>query len=245
MIEIASIKDKLIDELWLPIAMKGGSTFYPRLIKNKKMKMLTLTHHNNCHELEKFIKNKLTKKELITGWNRETNEAIRLECERLESARGGYMYEDTIQDNQSGIQDEFPFDILNLDFSSQNPELEEGRIEKEILGIEHTIKIQSAKGNKGMVLIYTTILKSKPLNPPIIKRRSDDIRIQGWKGLSINGLPSNITDCNEKIRCTDKIFQQICFKYQYENVGNVESLCVGLSNSPGYILSIAVLLRRS
>lgn len=245
MTEIALIKDKLLDELWLPIAKQGGSILYHRLKKNKKMKMLTLTHHTNCQELEEFIKNKITKKELIIGWNRVTNEAIRLECERLGSVIGGYVYEDTIHANRSDIQDKFPFDILNLDFSSQNPESEERRLEKEIVSIEHTINLQATKGNKGMVLIYTTLLDSNPLNPDEIKQISDNIRIQGWSGLSINGLPSNTIDYNEKIRCVNEIFQQICSKYQYENIEDINSLCIELSNGSGHILSIAVLLRRS
>ena len=78
------------------------------------MKTLTLTHHSNCQEIEEFIKNKLTTKELIIGWNKGTNEAIRLECERLGSVVGGYVYEDAIYANSSDIQDKFPFDILNF-----------------------------------------------------------------------------------------------------------------------------------
>lgn len=244
MIEIASMKNQLIDQLWLPIAKKGGATFYPRLRINKKMKMLTLVHHSNCREIEEFIKSKLTKKELIIGWNKGRNEAIRLECEKLESVIGGYVYEDTIYANRPDIHDKFPFDIVNLDFSSQSPELENGRIEKEILSIEHTIKIQSDKENKGMVLIYTTILNSRPLNPSTIKRNSNGIGIRGWGELSINDLPSNTKNYEEKIRCLEKILKQVCSKHQYKIIEGLKKSSKSLSGGSKLILSIGMLLKR-
>jgi len=245
MTDIDSIKNRLIDDLWLSIVKEGGEILYPKRKINKQMKMLTLTRHNNCRELEEFIKNKVTKKELIIGWNRETNEAIRLEVEKLESAKGGYVYEDAIRDSQSEIQDDFPFDILNLDFTSQKPELEDERIEKEILGIENTIKMQSDKGNKGMVLIYTTILTSTPLNLQKIKRESDSIWIQGRDRLSTDGFSSNTMDNNNKIRCIKGILTQIFSKYKYNHIVNIGYLCLELSNGSGDILSIAALLKRS
>lgn len=244
MTDISEIKDELITELWIPIAKKGGSMFYPRLKINKKMKVLTLTQHMNCRELEEFIKNKLTKKDLIVGWNRATNESIRLEVEKMESCVGSYVYEDTIQDNESVIQDKFPFDILNLDFSSQKPEIEEGRIEKEVLGIEHTLRIQSNNGNKGMVLIYTTILNSKPLSPLGIKQCSDDISCRGWNGLSIDSPQENILDKEQKIECLKKILEQLPLKYQYSLEDNLSVCCKPLANGSKCILSIGIILKR-
>jgi len=245
MIDISSIGNQLIDELWLPIAKEGGSMFYHTRKKNKEMKMLALTQHKICREIMKeFTKNKLTRKELILGWNRGTNEAIRLECEGLESVISGYAYEDTMKDNPSDILDKFPFDILNLDFSSQNPELEDGRIEKEVISVEHTVRIQSEKGNKKMVLIYTTVLNSNPLSYPAIKQGSDDIRVQEWDGLSINGLPPSMGDNEEKIECLKRVFEQMCFKYRYQMIKNSIAKRP-LSSSSKLIFSIGMLLKRS
>ncbi len=245
MTEIVLIKDRLIDKLWIPIAIAGGKILYSRRKKNKRMKVLTLTHHSNCRETDEFIKNKLTNKELIVGWNKGTTEAIRLEGERLGSVVGPYVYEDSIIGGMPDVQNKFPFDILNLDFSSQNPESEGERGEREILSIEHTINLQADKRNDGMVLIYTTLLDSNPLNLNEIKQSSDNIGIQGWGGLSIDRLPYNTTDYREKIRCLKEILQQIFSKYQYENIEDFDPLCIGLSNGSGYVLSIGVLLIRS
>jgi len=243
--EIASKKDKLIKQLWLPIAIAGGQVLYPRRTKNRRMKVLTLTHHDNCREADKFIRNKLTNKELMVGWNKGTNESMRLEAERLGSVVGPYVYEDSIISGQSDAQDKFPFDILNLDFSSQKPESENGRLEREILSVEYTIKLQSDKGNDGMVIIYTTLLNSKPLDINKVKQKSDNIRIQGWNGLSIDGLPTNTIDSHEKTRCLKEILQQTSSKYQYGNKKFFDPLCRRLSNGSGYILSIGLLLKKS
>lgn len=243
--EIASIKNTLIDELWVPITITGGQVLYLRRKKNKRMKMLTLTHHDNCRELDELIKNKLTNKELIIGWNKGNIEVIRLTGEKLGSVIGPYVYEDSIIGGRNDVQDKFPFDILNLDFSSQKPESENGRLEREILSVEHTIKLQSDKGNDGMVIIYTTLLNSKPLVIDRVKQNSDDIRIQEWNGLSIDDLPSNMIDSHEKIKCLKEILQQIFSKYQYENKKFFDPLHIRLSNGFGYILSIGLLLKRS
>lgn len=244
MAEIALIKNRLIDQLWVPIAITGGNILYPRRTRNKKMKVLTLTHHDNCREADEFIKKKLTNKELMVGWNKGTNEVIRLEAERLGSVIGPYVYEDSIIEGVTDIQNKFPFDILNLDFFSQKPESENGRLEREILSVEHTINLQLNKGNDGVVLIYTTLLDSNPLNIDKIKQNSDNIRIQGRDELFIDDLPSNAIDYQEKIRCLKNIFQQIYSKH-YRNIRDFNSICVRLSNGSAHILSIGVLLTRS
>jgi|GEM_PF-3145147 len=245
MANIALIKDRLIDKLWVPIAVAGSEILYPRRKKNKRMKVLTLTHHSNCRETDEFIGNKLTNKELMVGWNKGTNESMRLEAERLGSVVGPYVYEDSIIAGRSDVQDKFPFDILNLDFSSQKPESENGRLEREILSVEHTIKLQSDKGNDGMVIIYTTLLNSKPLVIDRVKQNSDNIKIQEWHDLSIDDLPSNTIESHEKSRCLKEILQQIFSKYQYENKKHFAPLYIRLSNSFRYILSIGLLLKRS
>lgn len=244
MANIALIKDILIDELWVPIAVAAGEILYSRRKKNKRMKMLTLTHHSNCREAGEFIKNRLTNKELIVGWNKGTTEVIRLEAERLGSVVGPYVYEDSIIEGGTNVQNKFPFDILNLDFSSQKPESENGRLEREILSVEHTFNLQSEKGNNGMVLIYTTLLDSNFLDLYEIKQKSDNIGIKGWGGLSINKLPTNARDHEEKTKCLKEILQQICSKH-YRNIRDFNSLCVRLSNGSAHILSIGVLLTRS
>lgn len=245
MAEIELIKDKLIDELWLPIAMKGGSTLYPRLRINKQMKMLTLTNDLNFREATEFVRNKLTKKELIIGWNKARNTALRLDSEgKIGTVFGGTKYEDSIVLGGHEIQTNFPFDIINLDFSSQHPEVEDRRLENEIYSIEHTMNLQITKGNKSMILLYTTLLGSKPLNLNQIKKNSDNIRVQGWNELSINGLPSTIIDYNEKISCLNEIFRQVCLKYIYEKIEDCKKSYM-LSNGSGYILSMAVVLKKS
>ncbi len=186
----------------------------------------------------------MTTKEHIIGWNRGTTEAIRLELEKLDSVCSGHVYEDAIQSSDFSIHDKFPFDIVNLDFSSQNPEVEGGRIEKEITGLEHTLRIQYAKGSNGMVLIYTTILNSESLTPSIVKLSSDSIRVDGWNGLSIDGLPANITEKTEKIEYLKKVLEQLSLKYHYNCECELKSCCKSLSNGTKEVLSVGVILKR-
>lgn len=245
MTEIALIKDRLISELWVPTAMGGGSVFYPRLRKNKNMKLLTLTNPSNFREVTEFISNNLTKKDFITGWNYKNASRWSLEAEgKMNIVLGSTRYEDSMLSGTHDIQEKFPFNIVNLDFSSQNPEPENGRLEREIFSIEHTIKLQVDKGNNEMVLIYTTLLDSNPLNIDEIKRNSDNIIIQGWNGLSINRLPSDTTAHQEKITCLKEILRQIYSKYRYRILKGSGSLCIELPNGSGHILSVALLIRR-
>lgn len=242
MSEITSIKNKLIEKLWIPKAIKGGSIFYPRLIKNKKMKLLTLTNDENFKEIGKFMENKLTHKQLVIAWNHDRFKAIRLETEACKTL-GATRYEDSIVTSSHPVFDHFPFDIINLDFSSQEPESENGRIENEIRGLEKTIQMQKERGQdlEGFVLIYTTLINSRELNCETIIQNCDRTRIQGWSGLSLNGFTPNATDQTEKIRIIETVLNQLSFKYNYNielNKANIE-----LSEEEELICSIAGIIK--
>lgn len=235
--KIDSIKERLIDELWMPVVENGGSIFYPRQ-RNKKMKLFTLTSPSNFREVTAIMNSKLTRKDLITGWNYKSANRWSLEAEgKMDIVLGSTRYEDSIISCVHEIRKRFPFDIVNLDFSSQNPELEINRLEREILGVEHTVKLQVEKKNRGMVLIYTTLLNSNQLHLERIKQNSDRIKIQGWNGLSIDRLPSTAADCCKKTKCLEETLQQICFKYQYETIGDPHHICIKLPNQLEHILS--------
>lgn len=243
MSEIDLTKNKLIEELWIPKAIKGGSIFYPRLIY-KKMKLLTLTNDENFEEVGKFMENKLTHKQLVIAWNHDRIKAIRLETEGIANKTlGATRYEDSIVTSSHQIFDHFPFDIINLDFSSQEPEPENGRIENEILGLEKTIQMQKERGQdlKGFVLIYTTLINSIELNCETIIQNCDRTRIQGWSGLSLNGFNPNATDQMEKIRIIETVLNQLSSKYNYNielNKADIE-----LSEEGELICSIAGIIK--
>lgn len=113
------------------------------------------------------------------------------------------------------MSNHLPFDVTNLDFSSQDPSFDEGRVEKEIISIEKTIKLQKTRYNNNFILIYTTILNSNNLNLTFLCGASDALQVAGWQGLKLDGYPVNISDNNQKINCIENLLYKITKKYNY------------------------------
>lgn len=237
------MKDILISDLWRQAAVDAASSLYPRRKKNKQMKMLTLTDRD-FKEIKEFERIRLTKRDLVVAWTYSYQNTWRLETALGKSeVLGSTRYENEIISNPQSILCHFPFDIINLDFYSQNPLQVNERIEKEIKSTEYTIKFQNEKSDKGTVLIYTTKIDSNPLNPNLMKEFSDSIIISEWHGLSINGFSYNITHCQKKIRFIEHILKEICTKYNYNN--SFKKLFLNLPGDNEHIYSIAGLLERN
>lgn len=214
MSEISEIKAQLLNGLWLPNVKKGGEIFHPRLRKNKKMKLLTLTDDGNFQEVVRFEENYLITRDRTIAWTHSHLKKLRLETE-LSPARvfGTTRYEDSISSSSFSLSGYFPFDIINLDFSCQNPDLESGRVEKELESLERTIKLQTEHNNMGFVLIYTTLLNSNNLDCTNIVTTSNAIHVPQWSGLDLGGFPPSIVDHMEKIRCLKSVITKLCLKY--------------------------------
>lgn len=242
--EMNLIKNRLIDDLWIPTSLEGGKLFYPKLRKNKKMKILALTCDDNFNEVAKFIENKISQKGLITIWNYDRFKATRLDSEGIAGkVLGATRYEESIQGENHKVVEYFPFDILSLDFSSQDPEIENGRIEKEILGLEKTIKIQREKsqGISGFILLYTTLINSKELNCATIIENCGNIRVQGWRnGIIFNGIPEITTDYESKIRIIESVLNQLSSKYNFDI--QLNRISIELENLK-YIYSFAGIIK--
>lgn len=241
MSKISEIKEQLLNDLWLPHVKRGGDIFYPKLRKSKKMKLLTLTDDTNFQEIIIFEQNNLTSKEYVVVWTYSHIKKLRLETE-LSPARvlGTTRYEDSISSPSFSLSSHFPFDIINLDFSSQDPDLESGRVEKEIECLENTIRLQRAQSNKGLVVIYTTLLNSNSLDYMSIVNTSNAIHVPGWSDLASGNFSPSITDQMEKIRCIESVLSKICSKYGYDV--EFETRYYGIDRTPRYVCSIVGLL---
>jgi len=241
MSEVLDLKDRLIKELWLPKTQDGSNIFFPRLKKNKKMKLLTLTSDTNFQEIVEFEENNLTEKECVVVWTHSHIKKLRLETE-LSPAKvlGATRYENSTLRSSFAISEHFPFDIINLDFSSQQPDLESGRIEKEIQSLEKTIQLQRECQRTGFMLIYTTLLNSNELNYQGIAVASDEIHVSGWPGLGLGEFSSRIANQMEKMTCIESVLNKICLKYNY-NV-EIEKKYYSLEKSQKHLYSIAALL---
>ena len=217
MINVDALKDLLITELWLPIAIEAGIGFYPKLRKNKKMRLLSLTNDRNFNEIVRFEENKLTQRENVAVWTKDTLKRIRLETESIDIVLGGSPYEQSILGNNCPLQEHFPRDIINLDFTSQDPDLGNGRIEKELESLEKTVKLQDQKQGKNFLLIYTTIIDSNNLNKGGVIQTSDSIRVNGWSGLNINNFSQPLLDESGKKTFIKEAIKRMCQKYGYKN----------------------------
>lgn len=245
MSQISSTKNKLVNDLWIPAASKGASIFHSKFRKNKRMKVLTLTSDDDFQEVTKIIRSGLSEKRLVTGWNYDYFKIIRLDSEgKMGRVLGATRYEDSIGSPEHPIVDLFPFDVINLDFSSQDPERERGRVEKEILGVEETMKLQKAKGANqiGFVLLYTTSLNSKSINLHSLVQESDDIRVSGWQGIRLNGFSSAITVTQRKVSLIEDFIRELCRKYQYKI--EIEKAIHNIPSEGFDIYSIACLIQR-
>ncbi len=243
MSEFVKIKDNLIQSLWLPVIAKGGSMFYPKLRKNKQMKLLTLTNDENYKEITELKSHKITDKDLIYPWNYDSLKRIRLESEGLDNVFGS-KYEDSIMAPTHIIQEHFPFDIINLDFSSQDPVEEVERLEKEIISLERTLFLQRSKGSDkpGCVLIYTTVINGQMMDCKKLKEGSNKFSMSGWSGLSL--MDDQLTsDYQKKIQILENITSQLAAKYGY-NVEMTKGVYEVIKDKL-YICSLACILTRS
>ena len=244
MSEMGLIKSQILHELWLPMARKGGDFFVSRKKKNKEMKILTLTSNINYEEVSILIDENLALSKDIIAWNHDYLKIFRLETNLGDSiVLGSSRYENSIQNQNFSLDEHFPFNVINLDFSSQEPIFEDGRIEKEVISVEKTIKFQK-RTETNFVMIYTTILDNSGLDLNKICDESSKIMLRGWPGLVIDEILLNdpIIDISKKIEGIECILNQISRKYNYsfESAGKTYLNC----NDGTVVFSIAAILKR-
>lgn len=232
--EIDSIKNTLIDELWLPIVREGSSILYPRLRKNKKMKVFTLTNDRNYQEIDKLLENKITEKDRIIAWSYSFRKNYRLETSTGCMVKGGCRYEESA-DITSTLQNYLPFDVVNLDFSSQDPIPENDRIKKEIKSLEETVRLQRHQNKNGFILIYTTVLNSYPIDKGQIV---NCIQL----GLNLSDFHTTIMEQTQKMNFIETMLKRIFSKYDYQ-IHEIDKRNYEFSNSQKIIFSIAGIVR--
>lgn len=204
------------------------------------MKLLTLTSDKGYQEVTKLEENNLTRKECVIAWTYSHIKKLRLETE-ISPVRvvGTTKYEDSVVSSSFSISGDFPFHILNLDFSSQDPSFETGRIEKEIKGLENTLMIQKRKGGTTFALMYTTVLNSTHLNYKNIAETSNSLHVSGWQGLSLGDFPSEVTDQTHKMRCIEAVLEKMFAKYGYRY--EIASTCIPLGEEAKHVLSVVAM----
>lgn len=217
MTDINHCKLRFIHDLWLPVVKKSTKYFFPKKRSNFEMSLFTLTADTNFEEINHLSSEKLIQKSKTVVWTYASQKRWRLEPDLPESTIVGLAkYENSISEGNSDLEEMFPFNIINLDFSSQDPEYEQGRLEKELISLEKTISFQQ-KNDADCVLIFTTVLNGNNLNFNLVCTNSDSIRSNGWVGLN-NGsqsIASIIQKNEEKIEALKFILYRMLEKYRY------------------------------
>jgi len=236
------IKSSLIEQLWIPTCVKGGMVLSKKK-KRKELTVLTLTSRSNCDEVRRFIEEGLTERELTYVWTGSYYERVWLETELGDvHFIGPERLEDAVHNFNGSLNNAYPFHIINLDFSSQNPVLEEGRIEQELESLETIIYNQSRK-NVDFILIYTTILDGHHIDVTNICDASEQQMLLGWPGITLDErfLQGPVCDLEDKVEVIEAIIIEMANKYNYKI--ELKTLTVPDENI-GAILSVASLIRR-
>jgi hypothetical protein len=167
------------------------------------------------------MQERLTSRDEIFLWTYDHIKRMRLEAERFQVMPTA-KYEDTIISSSQVISDHFPFEVLNLDFLSQEPTIGEGRVEMEIESIEATVRLQKAKQTvslKGFVMIYTTPLDEIAVDVGKLANRLNAYHVDGWMGVTVSEYPSIVKSVKEKVEVIEKLLAEISKKYGYEVLG--------------------------
>ena len=237
------LKNNLLDDLWLPIIHKFGSAHLTPLKKNKEMKVLTLTSDLDYQEIVRLEEDKLTTKQCVTAWTYSHIKKLRLETEISPvKVAGTTRFEDSISSASLSIKNQFPFHLINLDFSSQDPSFEIGRIEKEIACLEGTLKIQKDTGGHNFFLAYTTIINSNQLDYSSVVKLSNSLLVPGWSGLMATDFPAQIEKYEDKTHCIKETLAKICLKYNYGCEATTKG--IPIDDLPGYVYSVAAIIAR-
>ena len=241
---IDSVKDNLIGQLWCPVVARAGPIFFPRR-RNRKMKVLTLTNDRNFREIAAFKDNKLTRNEDIIVWTHSHIKKVRLETEVPQAQILGLArYEDSFGSSCS-LWNDFPFDVLNLDFASQDIFSENGRIEKEIESLETTLKRQyeAASEAKRAVLIYTTMVNGQDINAASIINKSNSLIVAGQPFSIPQNVGTGGGSKQEKIDFIENIIKVLCSKYGYANC-MFERMQCPVAGSQDIVYSIATIIQQ-
>lgn len=169
MLSVNDVKASLIDELWLPLAIRGSNELFPHRTKHKQCRLFTLTARN-YQEVETFEENKIIKKEDVVAWHHSYQESLRLETElgRAKVLHEG-RFDDAILMGGREISNQLQCDIINLDFFSQQPlSIITGRVEKEINGGSLVVRALKDAQLNGFIFFYTTLIDNFDLNSQLL-----------------------------------------------------------------------------
>ncbi len=150
-------KYELIESLWLPMAEKAKAVIRPRRKQNFDLKLFTLSDGISFSEVDIFESHDLLKKSDVVAWTFDLMKKCRADTEGFDAVIDGDVYNDFSLADDCPLRDYFPFDMINLDFTTQPPPSNSERIKGELENLEKCLNLQN-QGITKFLLIYTTYL---------------------------------------------------------------------------------------
>ena len=220
------VRSSFFNRLLLPFSIYAGSQFYPRRTY-KRMKVFTLTSPANYDDITLLKENNLTSNEFIRAWTSGLWNRSRLETACPIRVVGHTRFENHMSAQNSATTcrflNEFPFDIINIDFISQYPDSGSGYIENEINALENTIKIQKQQEmNNSFVLMYSTIPSSQNINCALLKTNCDSIHCDNWIPLNIAGYANSVSTIQDKLELIHDALTHLVRKYDLSIIRDFE-----------------------
>lgn len=192
--DISLVKDQLLDNLWIPIGQELGRVKFPRRKKNKNLKFFTLTTGFNYREIVEFVNSKICTYDIILAWTNSSTKKLRVETAVKVKVFNNAKF-DEINQRRHPIGEFFPFDIMNLDYISQDDWNSGNKLLKVIKSYNDTIKQQKNKGSPAFAILFTIPIIDSPIE------RSQFSGIDDVRGVIVNynSFPETITSAQEKI----------------------------------------------
>lgn len=192
--QIQEIKSIFISELWLPLSVQFGNVKAPRIKKNKNFRFFTLTTGFDYSEIEKFVKSNISNYKNTVAWTNNSIKKLRIESGVPVDVYNQAKYED-ISLEQHLIANCFPFDIINLDFLSQDDWNSSDKLVKVIKSYSDTVKCQDAKDSSRFLIILTVPFD----NFPILREQFNILRDSPGVITKLSSFPDLIQNTDEKI----------------------------------------------
>ena len=236
------LKDEMIDRLWLPKAREASSIIYPRRKKHARMRMLTLSDGLDVDEVIKLEEANLVTREDSVAWVSSMNKRWRVEAENIGLVIDGHVYDASFLRPSCPLVVHIPFDILNLDFGSQDTDMNEGRTETEMIILEKFIRLQQENGKPKFLVIFTVPINSCELDSARVVRESNAMRVDGWGELRSDQFPQRIDEQSEKMDFIQAMTESVVGKYGYSCSNGFEPVL--FSDSNRILFSVAGVLVR-
>ncbi|NQU98428.1 hypothetical protein HQ533_03090 [Candidatus Woesearchaeota archaeon] len=211
---LISLKTEIVNSFWKNKFIKIGQLVFPRK-KYKSLKVLSLTNSRNIEEVKILIKDHLTSRAYLFAWCNDFIEALSLDAEaKFNEVLDAAKFEETfLSRTDHKVYACFPFHVLNIDFTSQAVESEDGRLEKELHSIEKVLlKQKETNGNNAWLMLFTTLIDNTPVNVDDIKINSDQYTISLWSGMTFSKQGS-LNDSDDIKNILMEFFHKMKDKY--------------------------------